>query len=124
VTAFETGKAEIAWAVLSQTLVLKCYSVRMPLFARINASQPDNWCSVFNQQREKLLHHSISWVFEGLHEMGSTDITVEHKTEVKAISSELLVRFEAKRDTLSRIVIVDETWAHQFEPETKGKSLE
>jgi len=41
--------------------------------------------------------------------MGSPDLTVEHKTEVKAISSELLVRFEAKRDTLSQIVTADET---------------
>jgi hypothetical protein len=109
VTAFETGKAELARAVLSQTLVLKCCSMLMPLFARINASQPDNWCSFFNQQREMLSHHSISWVFEGLHEMGSPDLTVELKTEVNAISSELPLRFEAKRDTLSQIVTADET---------------
>jgi hypothetical protein len=71
-----------------------------------------------------LSHHSISWVFEGLRKISSPNPTVEHKTEVKAVSSELLVRFEAKRNTLSRFVTVDETWAYQFEPETKGKSLE
>lgn len=98
--------------------------VLMPLFARVNASQPDNWRSVFNQQKEILSHHSISWVFEDLREMGSPELTVEHKTEVKAISSELLVRFDAKRGTLSRIVAADETWAHRFETETKGKSME
>jgi hypothetical protein len=54
-----------------------------------------------------LSQHSISWVFEGLREMCAPDLTVEHKTEVKAITSELLVRFEAKRDTLSRTVIAD-----------------
>ena len=120
----------LAWAILSQNLVLKywlvlsCCRVLMPLFARVNASQPDNWCSVFNKQREMLSHHSISWVFEGLREMGSPDRSVEHKTEVKAISSELLVRFDAKRVTLSRIVTANETWAHRFETETKRKSME
>ena len=71
-----------------------------------------------------LLHRSISWVFEGLREVGSSDLTVQHKTEVKAIPSELLVRFEAKLGTLSRIVTTDETWVHRFQPETKGKSME
>jgi hypothetical protein len=56
--------------------------------------------------------------------MDSLGLTVENKTEGKAISSELLVRFEVKRDTLSRIVTADETWTHRFEPETKGKSME
>jgi len=56
--------------------------------------------------------------------MCSPDLTVENKTEVKSISSELLVRFEANPVILSRIVTSDEIWAHRFEPETKGKSLE
>jgi hypothetical protein len=36
--------------------------------------------------------------------MGSLGLTVENKTEGKAISSKLLVRFEAKRNALSRII--------------------
>jgi len=40
---------------------------------------------------------------------------------MKAISSELMERFDAEElDFLSRIVTGDETWAHHYEPETKG----
>jgi hypothetical protein len=48
-------------------------------------------------------------------------ITVKHKTERKAIPSELLACIETEGATfLSRIVTADETWVHDFELETKG----
>jgi len=48
-------------------------------------------------------------------------LTVEHKTKRKAVSSELLVRFEAEGETfLSQIVTANETRIHHFEPETKS----
>ncbi|GFG28558.1 hypothetical protein Cfor_11691 [Coptotermes formosanus] len=48
-------------------------------------------------------------------------LTVKHKTEIKATSSELLARFEAEgRTFLSRIVIADEAWVHHFETKTKS----
>jgi hypothetical protein len=50
-TASETGKAErhfcLAQADRLQLLVLKCCIVLIPLFARKDASQTDNWQSVF-----------------------------------------------------------------------------
>jgi hypothetical protein len=52
-------------------------------------------------------------------------LTVKNKTDRKAISSELLVRFEADREaSLSWIVIGHEMWVHHFEPETKRQSME
>jgi hypothetical protein len=50
--------------------------------------------------------------------------TVENQTEGKATSSVLLACFEAEGEAfLSRIVIVDDTWVHNFEPETKGQAV-
>jgi hypothetical protein len=47
-------------------------------------------------------------------------LAIEHKTDRKAISSELLARFEAEREAfLSRIITAGETWVHHFESETK-----
>jgi hypothetical protein len=43
----------------------------------------------------------------------SQSLTVEHKTEREAISSELLARFEAERKTyFSRIVAIEESWLY------------
>jgi len=50
--------------------------------------------------------------------------TVKHKTERKAISSELLACLEAERETLAQIVTVDESWVHHFELETKVQSMD
>jgi hypothetical protein len=48
-------------------------------------------------------------------------LTVEHKTNRKAVYSEFLAHFEAERETfLSQIVTAVETWVHHFEPETKS----
>jgi hypothetical protein len=44
--------------------------------------------------------------------------TIEHKTETKAISSDVLTRFQTEGETfLSRILTADETLVHHFEPE-------
>jgi hypothetical protein len=55
----------------------------------------------------------------------SRNVTLEHKTERRSISSELLAGFEAEGKTfLSRIVTADEIWVHYFESETKRQSME
>lgn len=49
---------------------------------------------------------------------------MENQTDSKATSSVLLARFEAEGEAfLSRIVTVDDTWVHNFEPESKGHSV-
>jgi len=49
---------------------------------------------------------------------------VENQTESTATSSMLLARFEAEGGVFfSRIFAVDDTWVHNFEPETKGQSV-
>jgi hypothetical protein len=52
--------------------------------------------------------------------------TVKHKTERKAVSSELLACLEAEREreTLTQTVTVDESWVHHFELETKVQSMD
>ena len=52
-------------------------------------------------------------------------LTIDHKIQRKAISSELLQRFETDGEAfLSRIITGDESWVHHFAPETKRQSLE
>ena len=46
-------------------------------------------------------------------------LSVTHKTERIAVSSNLLASFEVVGETLSQIVTADETWAYCFELETK-----
>jgi hypothetical protein len=57
--------------------------------------------------------------------MDPRSLTAEHKTDRRAICSELLLRFEADGQTFpSQIVTVDETWVNHFEPEIKRLSME
>jgi hypothetical protein len=52
-------------------------------------------------------------------------LTTEHRRQRKAICSELLEHFGAEGEAfLSQIVTGDETWAHQYKPETKRQSME
>jgi len=52
-------------------------------------------------------------------------LTVKWKTKRRAISSTLLVCFQAQGETFpSWIVTADETWFHHFELETKRQSVE
>lgn len=52
-------------------------------------------------------------------------LTVDHKSQRKDISFDLLRRFHVDGEAfLSRIVTGDETWVHHFEPETKRQSME
>lgn len=52
-------------------------------------------------------------------------LTNDHRLQRKAISSELLERFNADGENfLAKIVTGDETWAHHFEPETKRQPME
>jgi hypothetical protein len=54
----------------------------------------------------------MSWVPRSL--------TIKHKTDRKAISSEFLACFEPDGEAfLSQIVTADETWVHHSELETK-----
>ena len=47
-------------------------------------------------------------------------LIVEHKTDRKAISSELFACFESEGEAiLSRTVISDETWIHHCEQQTR-----
>jgi len=49
--------------------------------------------------------------------------TVKHKTERKAISSELLACLEVEGKTFLTVT-VDESWVHHFELETKVQSMD
>jgi len=52
-------------------------------------------------------------------------LTEDHKGQRKAMTSELLQRYQHEGDEfLLRIVIGDESWFHHFEPETKRQSME
>jgi hypothetical protein len=52
-------------------------------------------------------------------------LTVQNKTERKAVSSKFLAHFKAKKEPfLPRTVTTDETSVHHFEPETKRQSME
>lgn len=59
VMASGTGKAYpmicLAQAILSQQFVVKCRNMLMPSFARISASQPDSWHSVFQSWKRLLV---------------------------------------------------------------------
>jgi hypothetical protein len=50
--------------------------------------------------------------------------TTEHRCQRKTICSELLERFHAEGEAfLSRIITGDETWAHNYEPETNRQPM-
>jgi hypothetical protein len=55
----ETGKVEyhdLSWSGRPVTVVvLKCCSMVMPVFTRIDTSQSDNWSSVFHSAKEVLV---------------------------------------------------------------------
>ena len=52
-------------------------------------------------------------------------LTEDHKVQRKAITSELLQRYQHEGDDfLLHIVRGDESWFHHFEPETKWQSME
>jgi hypothetical protein len=52
-------------------------------------------------------------------------LTVKWKTKRRAISSTLLVCFQAQGETFpSWIITADEIWLHHFELETKRQSME
>jgi len=52
-------------------------------------------------------------------------LTEDHKGQQKAITSELLQRYQHEGDDfLHHIVTGDESWFHHFEPETKRQSME
>jgi hypothetical protein len=52
-------------------------------------------------------------------------LTEDHKVQRKAISSEMLQRYQDERDNfLLNIVTGDESWFHHFAPETKRQSMD
>ena len=91
---------------------------------RIGASQFGNWPYSFQSAMvamaiiDALGYSTVCarWVPRSL--------TTEHRRQRKAICSENLECFDAEGEVfLSRIVTVDETWAHHYEPETKRQSM-
>ena len=74
-------------------------------------------------------HGSVSTI---LHDrLGMRKLTVrwvpkcfsdEHMTTRASVCSALLKRFRSKDDFLLRLVTVDETWVHYYEPENKAQS--
>lgn len=85
--------------ILSQLLVLKYCHVLMPLFARIEASHPDNWCSVLQTAKEVSITSFEKLDFLRCVQDGLLKASVKHKTERQAISSELFVHFGVKGET-------------------------
>jgi hypothetical protein len=53
-------------------------------------------------------------------------LIIKHKTERKAVSSELLACLEAERERpkQTQTATVDESWVHHFELETKVQSMD
>jgi hypothetical protein len=93
-----------------------------PSSSRSNVSQLDNQHSVF-QSAKKVLVTSIKtldiqrWVLR----WAAQSLTVVHKTERKATSSELLAFFDAEGETfLSQTVTSDDTWVHNFHRRQKS----
>ena len=81
-------------------------------FLGIDASQLDNWRSVFRSAKEVL---GTSSGILGIRRRGRDGFLgasqSQHKTECKAISSELLAHFKAEGVSfLSHIVTANETW--------------
>jgi hypothetical protein len=93
----------------------------MPSFVRVDASQLDNWRSVFQTAKEVLV--TSFWVLDV---QGCVpDVFFGAPQSRRSISSELMARFEAEGETfLSRIVTAGETWVHYFESEKKRQSKE
>lgn len=106
------GKTELhdlPQAILPQLLVLKYLSMLRPLFARINASQRNNWCSVLQSAKEES-HHLRPYIRRGFMRWFPQSLTVEHKIERRAEGETFL----------SHIGKADETWAQHFELKKKG----
>jgi hypothetical protein len=92
----------------------------MPLFERIDASQPDIWHSVFHSAKEVLV---TSFKILDIRRCVRDGFLRTSQSNTKP--TELLAGFEAKGETfLSWIVTADETWVHHFELETKSQSME
>jgi hypothetical protein len=51
-------------------------------------------------------------------------LTVEHKTKIKAICSDLSACFQAKGKTFLTWVVTEETWVHHYGAGTKRVSME
>jgi len=78
----------LAQPILSQLSVLKCCSVLMPVFMRIDALQPKNWHRVFQSRKEALV--TSFKILDIPRCVQNGFLTVEHNTESKAIFSVLL----------------------------------
>jgi hypothetical protein len=110
-----------AQIILSQPLVLKFRKLMLPPFVMIGSSEPDNW-GCLRISNGNVGHIQYAGYLKVCARTVPWSRTVENQTVSKATSSELLARFEAEGDAfLSRLV--RDTWAHHFEPETKGLSV-
>jgi hypothetical protein len=105
----------------SQLLVLKCCSVVMLSFAKIDVSQPDNRHSVFQSAKAVLVTSFEILDMRRCAQDGFPRVSQSNTQERNAISSGLLACFEGERDSiLSWIVTADEAWVYHFEPRLKG----
>ena len=56
--------------------------------------------------------------------MSKSSFDLKRFNKVLAVCSTLLKRFRSKDNFLLRLVTVDETWFHYYEPENKAKSCQ
>jgi hypothetical protein len=105
---------------------LKCCSILKTSFARFNASQLNNWHSVFQTAKKVLVtSFKILDIPRCALRWASQSLTVDHRHERKAISSELLASLQAEGETFqSQTVTAGDTQVHHFAQETKAQSME
>ena len=65
----------------------------------------------------KTLHDRL-----GMCKLGPKSLSDEQMANRASVSSALLKLFRSKDDFLLRLVTVDETWVHYYEPENKAQS--
>jgi len=108
---------------LAEAFLPKGCGVLMPLFARIDAYKSDSWCLVFSTGRVSLAVRDL--LYFNVREMGSSEPHGTAQSRQKSrFFPDLLTCFQAEGETFpSLIVIADEAWVHNFEPETKRQSV-
>ena len=91
------------------------------------------WCTLIGKLRWKnalhLSHGSVSTTLHdrlGMHKLTARlipeSLSDEQMATKASVYSALLKRFRSKKnDFLSRLVTVDETWVHYYEPENKAR---
>ena len=118
----ETGKGDLHDLSCSGCPVT-AFSPEM--LQRADAIIHKDWCFTTQQVALSLsvTKGSVSHIISKVYTRGvSQSLTVKHKTKRIAVPSSLLASFEIVGETLSQIVMANETWAYCFELETKRHS--